>query len=62
MKVYRLFVDKKPLWCLLCPLRGSSVKIEMPDCGSKKTVDAGDGWTQSGKAPDSRCILVEARE
>lgn len=62
MKVYKMLVDKKPEWCLLCPLAGSSVKIDMPDCGSNKTVDAGDGWTQGGKAPDSRCILVEVQQ
>jgi hypothetical protein len=36
-----------------------AVKIGFGECGEKKTVDMGDGWTHGGKAPDSRCLLVE---
>ena len=59
MKIYKLMVDKKPVWCMLCPLKSCAVKVEMGDCGKKKTVDVGDGWTQSGKVPDLRCLLEE---
>jgi hypothetical protein len=39
-----------------------AVKIGFGECGEKKTVDMGDGWTHGGKAPDSRCLLVEKEE
>jgi len=59
VKVYEMAVDKKPDWCLLCPLRGSSIKIDMPQCGTNKTIDCGDGWERSGKVPDDRCVIKE---
>jgi hypothetical protein len=59
MKMYGVIVDKRPEWCLYCPLMACAVKIGFGECGEKKTVDMGDGWTHGGKAPDSRCLLVE---
>lgn len=60
MKVFKLIVDKKPEWCLFCPLRGSSIKVDIPACGKSQTVDVGGGWTQGGMAPDEMCIIEEA--
>jgi len=59
MKIYKMLVDKKPDWCLLCPLMSCGVKIEMDNCGEKRTVDIEDGWTRTGKVPDDRCLLEE---
>lgn len=61
MKIYKIIADKKPGICLLCPIKSSSVKVDMLDCGVVKTWDAGDGWTQTGKVPDHRC-LFEVKE
>lgn len=62
MKVYKMIVDKRPSWCLLCPLKSCGVKIEMPECGSMKTVDIEDGWKRNGKVPDKRCVLEELKD
>lgn len=62
MRIYGVIVDKRPEWCLYCPLRACAVKIDFSECGEKKTVDIGDGWTRGGKVPDSRCLLVEKEE
>lgn len=62
MKVYKMIVDKKPSWCLMCPLKSSGVKMETPDCGSMKTVNIEGGWQQSGKVPDERCLLEELED
>lgn len=59
MRIYGVIVDKRPEWCMLCPLMSCGVKIDFDACGEKKTVDIGDGWMRGGKVPDSRCLLVE---
>lgn len=58
MKVYEMTVDKRPEWCLFCPLKASAIRLEMPSCGAEKTIKQGD-WEQGGKAPDERCLLKE---
>lgn len=55
MKIYNVTVDKRPEWCMYCPIRTAQLK-----CGSQKEIPPDkDGWSHGGKAPDERCLLIE---
>lgn len=60
MKILRILVDKKPEWCMSCPLFAKTGG----ECGTYKTVKLPDGWETGGRAPDGRCIMkeIESRE
>ena len=60
MEVYSVTVDKKPKWCMFCPIKATSVKIKTPKCGKTiTTAPDAEGWSQGGDVPDERCILLE---
>lgn len=62
MKVYKMIVDSKPKHCMLCPLKASAVKIDIPECGEMRRENIGGGWMQGGMVPDHRCILEVNQE
>lgn len=62
IKIYKVIADKKPMFCMECPLNNSCVKIDM-ECGEIKTVlDEGSGWKTGGKMPDNRCLIMTVEE
>jgi hypothetical protein len=55
MKIYSVTVDKKPEWCMYCPVKLSNIQCGTP----KETPPDQDKWSHGGKAPDERCLLIE---
>jgi hypothetical protein len=59
MRIYEVIVDKKPKTCMLCPIKNSAIKVDMPYCGKWIKEDIGGGWESEHKVPDENCILKE---
>ncbi len=57
MKIKKIVADRKPDFCVECPLNTSGIRIlEKSECGKMETIIDG-AWKVGGKVPDERCLF-----
>lgn len=58
MKIKKIVADRKPVFCLECPLKCSAIKtLEKQECGKMGHITAPGGWNFGGMVPDERCLF-----
>lgn len=58
MKIKKIVADRKPMFCLECPLKCSAIKtLEKQECGKMGHIASPGGWSCGGMIPDERCLF-----
>lgn len=59
MKIHKIIVDKKPKCCIMCMM---NTKTSLKECGEIKSRENRNGWVESQRCPDDRCMLMNINE
>lgn len=58
MKIKKIIADRRPVFCLECPIKCTAIKtIEDHECGKMGHITASGGWSFGGMVPDERCLF-----